>query len=257
MKNSSNIVVFENVYFNFDDVVVLENINIKIKERDFLGVVGPNGCGKTTFLKLIIGLLSPTSGKISVFNSTPNSARKSIGYVSQHLVADLSFPLSVLDVVLMGRLGYPGFPGQYSKKDKELAISALEKVEMVDLKSRRFGNLSGGQRKRVLIARALASDPKLIIMDEPTESVDLKIRQEFYELLRKLNEKITIVISSHDLAFVSSYVNHVACLNRTLICHPTKELTGKMIEELYGGSIRMVEHDISCHPAKDGKKPHV
>jgi len=242
------VVSFENVYFSYGDISVLEDINITINEGDFIGLVGPNGCGKTTFLKIIVGLLTPQSGKVEVLGTAPVLARKKIGYVSQYIASDLSFPLSVMEVVLMGRLGITNRLGGYTKADKEAALSALEKVEMADLKNRRFGSLSGGQRKRVLIARALISNPELFIMDEPTESVDIKIRQDFYELLQKLNEKITIVLSSHDLSFVSTYVNHVACLNRTMICHPTKEISGKMLEELYNGSIRMIEHEIHCHP---------
>ena len=256
MNPKTPIAVFEKVYFSYNDVEVLEDINIVINQKDFLGVVGPNGCGKTTFLKIILGLLTPIKGKIEVLGTSPSKARKKIGYVSQYLKSDLSFPLNVLDVVLMGRLGFSGFPGKYSKQDKEAALIALEKVEMGDLIDRKFGNLSGGQRKRVLIARALAVNPEILLMDEPTESVDIKVRGEFYELLKKLNEKITIIISSHDLGFVSSYVNHVACINRTLICHPTKELTGDLIKKIYSGSVRMVEHFSSCHPKENQDCSH-
>jgi len=254
MKNKLPVVVFKDVNFKYKEVEVLKDINININFRDFLGVVGPNGCGKTTFLKMILGLIEPDSGRVKVLGLTPKQARKKIGYVSQYLESDLSFPLNVIDVVLMGRIGFSYFAFKYSKRDKEMVELALDEVEMNNLKNRKFGNLSGGQRKRVLIARALATEPELLIMDEPTESIDIKVRQDFYELLKRLNEKITIVISSHDLGFVSSYVNHVACLNRTITCHPTKALTGKMIEELYNGSIRMVEHKTSCHPRDSNGK---
>lgn len=211
-----------------------------------MAVVGPNAGGKTTLLKLILGLLRPDKGRVLVFGLTPAKARPRIGYMAQQTSFDFQFPVSVLDVALMGRLGHHGPFGFFSAKDKRAALEALERVEMDNLRNRPFSHLSGGQRQRVLLARALASEPELLLLDEPTSNVDAAIETELFEILDELNRHMTIVVVSHDLGFVSCFVRSVACVNRRLALHPTSSITGEMIHELYGGDVQMVRHDHRC-----------
>ena len=237
------VVELDHVTFAYDGFTVLEDVDMTIQEGDFLSIVGPNGGGKTTILKLILGLVKPAKGKVRVFGSHPENARHRIGYMPQYTSLDPLFPVSVLDVVLMGRLG-PGMSfGAYRRKDRRLAEEALEKVELWPLKNRPFSRLSGGQFQRVLIARALVSDPDLLLLDEPTANVDAAVETELYELLHRLNERLTIVLVTHDLGFVSQYVKNVACVNRRLLTHPTCDISGEMINSIYGSRVHMVRHD--------------
>jgi len=237
------VVEIEGMSFFYDDAPVLEDVNLDIREKDFACIVGPNGGGKTTLLRLILGLLHPSRGTIRVFGLPPASARQRMGYMPQSALLDPSFPVSVTDVVLMGRLGKAAPFGPYRSGDREAAWEALREVGLYDLRKRAFSDLSGGQRQRVLIARALAAEPDLLILDEPTANLDVGAERGFYELLLKLNERLTIVMVSHDLGFVSEYVKTVICVKRKVIVHPTVEVTGELIDEMYGGDVKMIRHD--------------
>jgi len=243
----SAVVELENVWFSYDGLPVLEEVSIRIDERDFLSIVGPNAGGKTTLLKVILGLLKPTRGTVRVFGQPAAKARSRIGYMPQHTSLDPLFPVNVLDVVLMGRLGNGKRFGFYGKADREAALDVLRKVGLYDVRLRSFfAGLSGGQRQRVLIARALVSDPELLLLDEPTANVDGAMESELFEILNKLNEKMTVALVTHDLGFVSSYVKRVACVNRRVRVHPTSEISGEMINEMYGSNVHMVRHDHRC-----------
>jgi len=240
------VVSLEKVSFSYDGYQVLEDVTFKVHEHDFLSIVGPNAGGKTTLLKLMLGLIKPASGTVRVFDNSPVRVRSRIGYMPQYASLDPLFPVDVLDVVLMGRLGKARGLGWYGKKDRQAAQDALRQVEMNDLRGRSFSALSGGQRQRVLIARALACDPELLLLDEPTSNVDLAVETELYELLAKFSERITVILVTHDLGFVSRYVKRVACVNRKVLVHPTTELDGNIIREIYGCDLRMVRHDHRC-----------
>ena len=237
------VIEIENLSFAYDGALALEQVNFTVQERDFLSIVGPNAGGKTTLLKLILGLLHPRQGNIRVFGTSPEKARSRIGYMPQRTTLDPLFPVSVMDVVLMGRLGHGTRLGFYSRADRLKAREALQRVEMDDFRNRPFSSLSGGQSQRVLIARALAVEPAMLLLDEPTANVDVAVENEFYELLKKLNDTMTIVLVTHDLGFVSHYVTHVACVNRKLLAHPTCEISGEMINALYGSQVHMIRHD--------------
>jgi zinc transport system ATP-binding protein len=222
---------------------VLEDVSFTIAEGDFVSVVGPNGGGKTTLLRLLLGLLRPTRGEVRVFGLAPAQARLQVGYMPQHPQLDPHFPVSVRDVVLMGRLG-PGRPrGLFARADKDAAARALAEVELGDHLHRPFAALSSGQKQRVLIARALACSPRLLLLDEPTSNLDLHVEGELYALLRELNRRLTVVLVSHDLGFVSQYVRTVVCVKRRVAVHPTSEITGEIIRDMYGGDVRVVRHD--------------
>jgi len=233
----------ENVDFAYGPVSVLEQANLTIGEREFVSVVGPNGGGKTTLLKIMLGLLEPQSGSAHVFGEVPMVGRKWIGYLPQHANLDSQFPVTALDVVLMGRMGKTRSLGFYSKTDHEIAQAMLERVGLEKLSARPLSALSGGQRQRVLIARALVTDPKLLLLDEPTSSLDDYVERELYDLLLELNKELTIAVVSHDIGFVSRYVQKVVCVNRVVHTHPVSDISEDIIHDMYGEHVHMVRHD--------------
>jgi zinc transport system ATP-binding protein len=239
---SKEIVKLENVWVHYDSVPALEGINLSIQGDDFLGIIGPNGGGKTTLLKVILGLLKPSRGYVNVLGQSPTQARKFIGYVPQISLFDRDFPISVWDVVLVGCCGQRGIFKRYSKEDKGLAIQSLETVGMLDYKQRQIGKLSGGEQQRVFLARALVSRPRLLLLDEPTASVDTPMQTEFYELLGKLKQRMAIVLVSHDIGAVSVYVDKIACLNNTLFYHNSKEISPEELEATYKCPIDLIAH---------------
>jgi zinc transport system ATP-binding protein len=234
----------EDLSFSFGTgPTVLESVTVTVNNLDFACVIGPNGGGKTTLLKLVLGLLQPSSGRIEVFGTSPVRSRPRIGYMPQFAAMDPRFPVQVLDVVLMGRLG-PGLRlGSFSRRDRLAAADVIDLVGLAGHERQPFSALSGGQRQRVLLARALASDPDLLLLDEPAAGLDQKVEQDFFELLRELNRTKTVVLVSHDLGFVASFVRTVICVHRTVDVHPTSALDGAAIRELYGGDVRLVHHD--------------
>jgi zinc transport system ATP-binding protein len=244
---SKAIITLEDVSFRYEEHLVLENVCLSIHEQEFLGIVGPNGSGKSTLLKLILALLTPQQGRIEVFGSTPAEARLRLGYVPQFATFDRNFPISVRDTVLQGRLGKTRPVLGYRQRDRKIACEALAEVEILDLAQRPLTALSGGQLQRVLIARALACEPDVLILDEPTAHIDPKVEESVFELLKRLNKRLTVIVVSHDIGFITHYISRVACLNRTLVCHSTSDITGKMIEELYGGPLHAVRHDTILH----------
>ena len=207
-----------------------------------MGLVGPNAGGKSTLLKLILGLLRPQSGRIRVLGAAPQEARRRVGYVPQYPSFQRDFPISVEQVVLLGRLGSTPSLGWYRRGDREAALHALAEVEAADLARRRIGTLSGGQLQRVLLARALVGEPQILILDEPTANIDQRAEGDIFDLLAMLNARLTILVVSHDIAFISSYVDRVACLNRTLVCHRTDAIDAELIHQLYGEAVRSVAH---------------
>lgn len=243
MNRDRSVIEIENLFYRYDREPVLDDVSLIVKEGEFLGIVGPNGGGKTTLLKIILGFLSPESGTIRVFGGTPRQSASKLGYVPQHAVFDRDFPISVLDVVLLGLLGNVSPLGRFRARERVFAERVLQKVDMFELRHRRFGDLSGGQRQRTLIARALVNEPRLLIMDEPTSNVDSWSQKQIFDLLSVINRECTIIVVSHDLHIVPVYLTRVACLNRTLVIHPTKELSGGVLEDLYHTPVQIVDHE--------------
>ncbi len=244
---AKELVRLENVWVHHDSVPALEAINLSIKANDFLGIIGPNGGGKTTLLKVILGLIKPSRGKVTVLGTSPERARKHIGYISQFNLFDHDFPISVFEVVLMGRYNKSGLLRRFSEEDRKAAIEVLKTVEMFDYKERQVGKLSGGEQQRVFIARALATNPKLLLLDEPTASIDPNMQAEFYELLDRLKESMAIVLVSHDISAVSIYVSEIACLNHQLFYHGSKEVSAEELEKSYHCPIQLIAHGTVPH----------
>jgi zinc transport system ATP-binding protein len=245
----TEVITLQDLSFSYGAAPVLEHVDLAVEEGEFLGIVGPNGGGKTTLLKLVLGLLEPASGSISVLGQPPAQARRSIGYVPQFATLVRDFPITVEGAVLLGRLGSTRWLGGYRAADRATARDAMAEARILDLAARPLGTLSGGQLQRVLIARALAAQPKILMLDEPTANIDLRVEADIFELFKRLNEHITIIVVSHDVGFISHYVSRVACLNRTLVCHPTSAIAGEIIERLYGLPLQMIHHAVDTERA--------
>lgn len=227
------IIAIRNLSFAYSGHPVLEEINLTIREGDFVAMIGPNGGGKTTLLKLMLGLLAPTGGSIRIFGQPPRQVSHRVGYMPQNVHVNTHFPVTAMDVVLMGKLK-PGKPWtRYSSGDRLEAHKALDRLGMGAFCNRRVGELSGGQLQRVFVARALVSEPRVLFLDEPTANIDTRGQAEFYGLLKELNESVTIIVVSHDLLVLSAYVKSVACINRRLHYHDQAEITADMLETMY------------------------
>lgn len=236
-----NIIECRNLSFRYARQPVLEDASFTIAAGESLCVIGPNGGGKSTLLKLLLGLLEPREGSLRVLGKTPLEARKQVGYVPQAIRFDPLFPVSVLEIALMGRLDRLRV-GRYSRDCKEKAMAALADVDLSDLAARPFADLSGGQRQRVIIARALASEPRVLLLDEPTANIDLSVEAAFIGTLKKLRDKMTIILVTHDLDIVSAIGSSVLCVNRWVHRH-SLPLSGETIREIFSGTQRR-KHDI-------------
>jgi len=235
-------------------ILMLDCVSLPIEQGQFAAIIGPNGAGKTTLLKVIIGLLKPDTGESRVLGATSGRLAQAgvrIGYVPQIMSVDLSFPVSVFDTVLMGTYGSVGLGKRPRKAEKDSAAAAMERVKISDLASRPIGRLSGGQRQRVFIARALANNPQVLILDEPTTGVDSAASWSLYSLLKELKtEGVTTLLVSHDIGVVASYVDVVACLNKSVVAHgrPEDVLNSHSLADMYGCDAAFLHH---------GRAPHV
>jgi zinc transport system ATP-binding protein len=233
-------IVIKNLSFAYNSSYILRDVNISIKANEIITIVGPNGGGKTTLLRLILGLLKPAGGTILINGNTPQKERRKIGYVPQHTYFDRKFPITVFEVVLMSRIKAFGF---YTKNDKESALKALFEIGLTGLNNEPFFNLSGGQMQRVLIARALSAETEILLLDEPTANIDPVSGKHLNSLLIKLNKKLTILLVTHDVGFVTNITQRVFCVNRTVVEHPLEELKDDTISSAYSSGIKLVRHD--------------
>jgi len=236
------VVELRDVWVRYGDVPVLEGIDLSVAEHDFLGVIGPNGGGKSTLLKVILGLVTPERGQVEVLGCPPTRMRGAVGYVAQRPEFSRDFPASVWDVALMGRTATRGLLRRYDADDRAAAEDALERVGMWPFRDKQIGSLSGGEMQRVFIARALVGKPEILLLDEPLASIDPAMQADFYELLQALRSSLTIVMVSHDIGAVSVHVNTIACLNRRLFCHGAQELTPEILEATYQCPVQFIAH---------------
>ena len=242
-SNTKNIIELKDVSFRYNSSVVLERVSFSVKEGEYLGIIGPNGGGKTTLLKIILGLLRPAEGEVSV-----NLEKSEIGYVPQRASQyHLRFPATVEEIVRSGRVARLGLFGRFGKKDAEAVDKALEMTGLSPLRRRLIGNLSGGEIQKVFLARAFAGEPKTLILDEPEVGIDIAGQEEFYTFLDGLNQKLglTVIFVSHDIELISHSVKSVLCLNRRLLCHgsPREFIKEEYIDQLYGKKVKFIFHE--------------
>lgn len=235
---------FENVWFSYERSTILQEVDLSLEQGEFLGIIGPNGGGKTTLLKLMLGILRPDRGRILILGQAPHDASHRVGYVPQGIDSNRSFPISVLDVALMGRMSTSRIGRRYSGEDRKKVRDVLEKVGMWDHRNRPIGKLSGGQRQRVFIARALATDPEILFLDEPTASVDSEFQTDLYDFLKALNKEVTIVVISHDIGIISSHMKSIACVNKYFIFHSGAQITQEMLDMAYQCPVDLIAHGL-------------
>jgi zinc transport system ATP-binding protein len=217
-----SIIDIKNLSFSYNKELVLENINLHVEQKEFLAIIGPNGGGKSTLLKLMLGFLKPQKGSIKLFEDEPSKVLSQIGYVPQNTNINTNFPIKVIEVVMMGHVGSKRAIVGYKKEEILCARESLSRVGMLEFENKKIGSLSGGQRQRVMIARALCAHPKMMFLDEPTSSIDVKGQREIYELLKELNKTMTIVVVSHDISVILEYASIVAHINKNLSYHDIK-----------------------------------
>jgi len=230
-----------NFFYNKNSSV-LTDVSFLVFENDFVGLIGPNGGGKSTLLKIILGLLDPGSGIIEVFGKKGKDVRYKIGYVPQYSKIDLDYPISALEVVMSGFLGNKKLGNKFSKAEKDKAAQILQDLKLFSLKDMPIGELSGGQRQRIMIARALVREPKLLLLDEPTNNVDAESGRDFYEFLHELNDQMAIIVVSHDVDIISRYVKRIFCLNNKMVCNDAVDIT----QWENSDKIKKIHHHAEC-----------
>lgn len=236
----------------YGEIPAIENICLDVADGDYLGIIGPNGGGKSTLLKSILGLVPAAHGTVRVYGNAPGKNKTLVGYVPQFAALDIKFPVTLLEVVLTGRLKQGLSPFfKFSRNDRETAHELLEKVGIAALADRQISELSGGEFQKMLIARALAVNPKLLLLDEPTASVDASSRDQIYDLLAELNKNMTIILVTHDLLAISSQVKRLACLNVRLVYHGEPELNEKIVNNLYGCPVDLIAHGVPHRVLKE------
>ncbi|MDD3886095.1 MAG: ABC transporter ATP-binding protein [Victivallaceae bacterium] len=252
----SSAIEIKDLCFNYEtSSPILEHVNLAVADGQSGCIVGPNGGGKSTLLKLMLGVLQPSSGAILVFGKSPVEARAMIGYMPQYHALDPAFPVTVLEVALMGRL-HRRFLGRFTAADRAAAMEVLEETGTAALAKRSFASLSGGQRQRVLIARALACDPRLLLLDEPTANIDPGAEEQFYGTLDVLRKRMMVLTVSHDLGFVNREVDLVICVNRQVSVHSAGSFNAADADQVYHHKVNLIRHNHSCFCNCGGEEAH-
>ena len=248
MTGPATCIEVRDVSFGYAGNPILQDITFDVREGEYLGIIGPNGGGKTTLFKVMLGLLKPQTGEVRIYGEPLESFRKKhvIGYVPQRSLSDYYFPATVEEVVRSGRTARLGLLKRFTKEDAGAIERVMEVTDVAALRKRLIGQLSGGERQRVFIARALASDPKILILDEPDVGVDVSAQEKFYSFLEDLNtgSGLTILLISHDIDVVAHQARSILCLNRRLVCHgaPKDFITEDYMQKLYGKKVRFILH---------------
>lgn len=240
MDNS--IIKIENLSAGYENKTVLHDINLEVSEKDFLGIIGPNGGGKTTLMKVILGLLKPTEGKISYYNNGNPTEMLEIGYLPQYNSIDKKFPISVYEVILSGLNRQKNLFRRFTKEHHERVKETISMMGLEGMENKPIGQLSGGQMQRALLGRAIVSNPRAIILDEPNTYIDKRFEARLYSLLEEINKDRTIILVSHDIGSVLQNVKSIACVNGTLDYHPQSEVSAEWIEEKLQCPIELLGH---------------
>lgn len=235
------ILELKSVYAGYDDEVILKNVSLEILDDDFIGIIGPNGGGKTTLLHVLLGLIKPFKGTVEFFSDNQHGRNNKIGYLPQINKIDKKFPITVEEVVLSGLIYGSDIFGRFSKSQKKQANETLKRVGICHMKDLTIGELSGGQIQKVLLARAIVSSPRLLILDEPNTFVDNQFEGELYEILKELNNEMAIIIVSHDVGTISSYIKTIACVNRDLHYHKSNKISEEQLA-IYNCPIKLITH---------------
>lgn len=242
----------ENLSVSYGGFKALDRVSLKVAERDYLAVMGPNGGGKSTLLKSILGLVAVQNGRVRIFGEAPRKNRHLIGYVPQFSGVDKDFPITVLEAVLTGRQKQGLSPFfRYKEKDRQDASEKMARVGLEGFGNRRISELSGGEFQKMLIARALMTSPRILLLDEPTASVDARSSQEIYELLGELNKEMAILLVTHNVMAISTHVKELACLNERLVYHGDPELSEEVVNSLYGCPVELVAHGVPHRVLKE------
>ncbi len=247
------LIELKGVSAGYNGEIILKDVHFSIYEKDFIGIIGPNGGGKTTLLKAILGLLKPIKGEIIYFREGLDKM-STIGYLPQSFAMDRKFPISVCDVVLSGLMSRKGVVSKYSRDEKDRAHKLLDETGLEGLWKKPLGELSGGQLQRVLLCRAIISCPDLLILDEPGTYVDNTFEGELYEMLRDLNERMAIIIVSHDIGTISYYIKTIACVNRNFNYHESNVITEKQLAA-YNCPIQLITHGDVPHTVLKKHQP--
>ena len=255
-KTDQPLVEVRDVTFGYGQEVVLDHVSLAIGARDFLAVIGPNGGGKTTLLKAILGLVRPWSGEVAFNLPSGSDPRGRLGYVPQFSTFDRDFPLRIADMVLMGRLGRRSVLRPYSREDRAAAQATLDRLGLASVARSHASEVSGGQLQRALIARALVAEPEILFLDEPTASIDAESRETLRDLLQELNRNIPIVVVTHDVTSLAPIVKRIACINRKLFYHGDPELSLEVMEEVYGCPVELVTHGVPHRVLPDHPHHH-
>lgn len=228
---NSKLIEIEHLSAGYDQKQVLQDVNLTVYKDDYLGIIGPNGGGKTTLMRLILGLKKPNDGSIKFYKDGEETKEITMGYLPQYNDLDKEFPISVYEVVLSGLSKTKGLFSRYTKAQHQQVLDTLERMQLIDLKDRHIGALSGGQLQRVLLARAIVSKPDVVILDEPNTYIDRRFQKQMYEMLEQINQECAIIIVSHDIAEVLNNVKHIACVNHHLYYHNTADMPREKLEE--------------------------
>lgn len=243
--SGNNAITLKNVCFSYGDRPAIDNASFTITEGDFLGIIGPNGGGKTTLLRLLLGLLRPDTGEVRLFDAPPAKTRGRVGYIPQETNLNKSFPVTVRDIVLMGLTGARGLGKRFVRSDRLKAEILIERLGLTPVINRPVAQLSGGQRQKALLARAMVGDPEMLFLDEPTASVDITGEDEIYDHLHLLNKTgVTVVLVTHNIGILSKYVKSVACINRQLYFHPDGRLDQATVNRTFGCQVDIIAHGV-------------
>ena len=252
---SAPIIEIKDLQAAYDQKTVLRDVNLTIYDKDFLGIIGPNGGGKTTLVKCILGLLKPTNGTI-LYNGIASKSAMTMGYLPQYSTIDKKFPISVEEVVFSGLSGKKKLGSHYTPQEKERCQQVIEEMGLKGLENRSIGQLSGGQLQRALLGRAIISKPQLLILDEPSTYIDKRYEARLYELLKEINRNCAIVLVSHDIGTVLQQVKSIACVNETLDYHPDTDVNSEWLERNFNCPIELLGHGALPHRVLGYHKPH-